>query len=115
MLPRLVEWLYDKDIPLRCRAKQDVGGKHVAPFWVYAVMDARAPSKSEVQAFELIRLLMFSPYNPIYEFLNQYCHQVGCTDYADVNPFPHLWVRGNDGPYVPKMIALLLVYIVTSF
>ena len=45
-------------------------GNHVTPWWLYVRLSQHAPSKSEVQ--------------------------VGETEYAAVNPVPHLWFRAKE-------------------
>ena len=45
-------------------------GNHVTPWWLYVRLSQHAPSKSEVQ--------------------------VGETEYAVVNPVPHLWFRAKE-------------------
>ena len=53
--------------PLKRRHKPP--GGHVTPWWLYATVDTSCPKKSRLQ--------------------------FGETDHAEVNPVPHLWVRGT--------------------
>ena len=45
-------------------------GNHLTPWWLYVRLNDRAPSKSEAQ--------------------------FGATDFADVNPVPHMWSRAKE-------------------
>ena len=61
------------------RQDKEPGG-HITPWWLYVRLENRAPVKSEVQ--------------------------FGETDFADVNPAPHLWTRAKEC-YRKKALGLL--------
>ena len=62
-------------------------GGHVTAWWLYARLDNRAPAKSEVQ--------------------------YGETDFADVNPSPHLWARAKEA-YRKEALRLLREFVAAT-
>jgi len=70
-----------------CRRKPKLdGGQHVTPWWLMVILESGAPAKSQCQ--------------------------FGETDFADVNPVPHLWSRGKEA-YRQKAYDLLTEFVVS--
>ena len=68
------------------RQDKEPGG-HVTAWWLYARLDNRAPAKSEVQ--------------------------YGETDFAEVNPSPHLWARAKEA-YRKEALRLLRKFVAAT-
>ena len=69
------------------RRRDKEPGGHVTSWWLYVQLDAQAPAKGEVQ--------------------------YGETDFARVNPSPHLWTRAREG-YRKKALKLLQDFIAAA-
>jgi hypothetical protein len=67
-----------------CTRVPKLPGGHITPWWLHISVNGEAPVKSQLK--------------------------FGETDYASVNPTPHLWVQGKE-PYIGKGHQLLRKFI----
>ena len=82
LLERLEKRLQGAGIHCWREAKED--GGHITPWWLYASLGATAPRQSQVV--------------------------FGETIHKEVNPRPHLWVRGKQ-KWLPEAVALLRAFV----
>ena len=85
LLGEFERFLQHKGYTTRRQDKQP--GGHLTAWWLYARIDNKAPAKSEVQ--------------------------YGETDFAEVNPAPHLWTRAKEG-YRKEALRLLREFVAAT-
>ena len=85
LLGELASFQQHKGYTTRRQDKQP--GGHLTTWWLYARLDNQAPAKSEVQ--------------------------YGETDFAEVNPAPHLWTRAKEG-YRKEALRLLREFVAAT-
>ena len=85
LLGEFESFLQHKGYTTRKQDKQP--GGHLTAWWLYARLDNQAPAKSEVQ--------------------------YGETDFAEVNPAPHLWTRAKEG-YRKEALRLLREFVAAT-
>ena len=82
LLAEMEGWLRLRGVSVRRVAKEE--GGHITPWWLYAVLDPAAPSRSRVV--------------------------FGETKHEAVNPTPHMWARGK-ATWHPRAMVLLRDFI----